>query len=36
MTRTPLLIIGAGPTCLGAAWRLLARGESDWMLCEAA
>jgi len=35
MTRTPLLIIGAGPTGLGAAWRLLARGESDWMLCEA-
>jgi protoporphyrinogen oxidase len=33
---TTLLIIGAGPTGLGAAWRLVARGESDWLLCEAA
>src|SRR5712692_326576 len=33
---TSLLIVGAGPTGLGAAWRLLARGESNWMLCEAA
>jgi len=34
--RTSLLILGAGPTGLGAVWRLLARGESDWLLCEAA
>src|SRR5262249_21764290 len=33
---TRVLIIGAGPTGLGAAWRLLAAGESDWLLCEAA
>ncbi len=33
---TSLLIIGAGSTGLGAAWRLVARGESDWLLCEAA
>jgi len=37
MTRsTRLLIVGAGPTGLGAAWRLIARGESDWVVCEAA
>src|SRR5215470_10137455 len=34
--RTSLLIIGAGPTGLGAAWRLAARGHTDWLLCEAA
>jgi len=34
--RTRLLIIGAGPTGLGAAWRLAARGATDWLLCEAA
>jgi len=33
---TGVLIVGAGPTGLGAAWRLLGRGESDWLLCEAA
>jgi protoporphyrinogen oxidase len=32
---TGVLIVGAGPTGLGAAWRLAARGESDWVLCEA-
>jgi protoporphyrinogen oxidase len=30
----PYLIIGAGPTGLGAAWRLDARGEHDWLLLE--
>jgi protoporphyrinogen oxidase len=29
------LIIGAGPTGLGAAWRLEARGVSDWLVLEA-
>ena len=33
---TSVLIVGAGPTGLGAAWRLLAQGETDWLLCEAA
>ena len=32
---TGVLIVGAGPTGLGAAWRLAARGETDWLLCEA-
>jgi protoporphyrinogen oxidase len=36
MTSTRLLIIGAGPTGLGAAWRLAARGDTSWLLCEAA
>jgi len=36
MTRTDLLIVGAGPTGLGAAWRLTAKGETNWLLCEAA
>ena len=31
-----ILIVGAGPTGLGAAWRLDALGHSDWLLCEAA
>jgi protoporphyrinogen oxidase len=30
-----ILIVGAGPTGLGAAWRLSALGHSDWLLCEA-
>ena len=30
----PCLIIGAGPTGLGAAWRLDARGVHDWLLVE--
>jgi protoporphyrinogen oxidase len=34
MTRTEILIIGAGPTGLGAAWRLDAHGHRDWMLVE--
>ena len=29
------LIVGAGPTGLGAAWRLANRGESSWVVCEA-
>ena len=36
LPHTGLLIIGAGPTGLGAAWRLVARGETDWQLCDAA
>ena len=32
---TQTLIIGAGPTGLGAAWRLAERGIGDWLLCEA-
>lgn len=35
MIRTGTLIVGAGPTGLGAAWRLDAYGESDWLVCEA-
>ncbi len=35
MTRVPFLIIGAGPTGLGAAWRLQQRGHGDWLLLEA-
>jgi len=31
----PFLIIGAGPTGLGAAWRLQQRGIHDWKLLEA-
>lgn len=30
-----VLIIGAGPTGLGAAWRLHELGHADWHLCEA-
>ncbi len=30
-----ILIVGAGPTGLGAAWRLDAVGHADWLLCEA-
>lgn len=35
MTRVPMLIVGAGPTGLGAAWRLDGRGRRDWLLVEA-
>ncbi|MBA3848424.1 MAG: amine oxidase [Opitutus sp.] len=31
----PFLILGAGPTGLGAAWRLHELGRSDWRLLEA-
>src|SRR5205085_1116871 len=31
-----ILILGAGPTGLGAAWRLDTLGARDWHLCEAA
>lgn len=30
-----VLIVGAGPTGLGAAWKLDALGHRDWCLCEA-
>ncbi|HXG88142.1 MAG TPA: NAD(P)-binding protein [Vicinamibacterales bacterium] len=36
MTTVDCLVIGAGPTGLGAAWRLDALGHPDWLLCEAA
>ena len=32
---TGLLIVGAGPTGLGAAWRLSERRDTNWLLCEA-
>jgi protoporphyrinogen oxidase len=34
--RVGILIVGAGPTGLGAAWRLDQLGHADWWLCEAA
>jgi protoporphyrinogen oxidase len=33
--RVDILIVGAGPTGLGAAWRLDRLGHGDWLLCEA-
>ena len=33
---TKIAIIGAGPTGLGAAWRLQERGHTNWTLFEAA
>jgi protoporphyrinogen oxidase len=35
MEQTGILIVGAGPTGLGAAWRLDALGHREWRLCEA-
>ena len=35
MERVGILIVGAGPTGLGAAWRLNGLGHRDWLLCEA-
>lgn len=35
MIRTAFLIVGAGPTGLGAAWRLHQLGRADWFLYEA-
>jgi protoporphyrinogen oxidase len=35
MVKVRHLIIGAGPTGLGAAWRLEQRGVSDWFVLEA-
>jgi protoporphyrinogen oxidase len=32
---TDILVIGLGPTGLGAAWRLDALGHADWIACEA-
>ena len=34
-TSTDILIVGAGPTGLGAAWKLDELGHEDWCLCEA-
>lgn len=31
-----VVIVGAGPTGLGAAWRLAERGHTNWALCESA
>ncbi len=36
MSAEKLVILGAGPTGLGAAWRLNERGHANWLLCEAA
>lgn len=36
MTAIDVLVIGLGPTGLGAAWRLDALGHADWVACEAA
>ena len=36
MKRIPLLIIGAGPTGLGAAWRAQEIGRPEWLVLEAA
>ncbi len=35
MTAVDIAIVGAGPTGLGAAWRLDALGQTDWALFEA-
>jgi len=32
LTSDPIIIIGAGPTGLGAAWRLQEQGEHNWHL----
>lgn len=34
MDKASIVIIGAGPTGLGAAWRLQERGYEDWLLIE--
>ena len=34
MIKIKFLIIGAGPTGLGAAWRLHERGITDWLLVD--
>ncbi len=34
-SQSPILILGAGPTGLGAAWHLQQLGRSDWQLLEA-
>jgi protoporphyrinogen oxidase len=36
VTHTDILIVGLGPTGLGAAWRLDGLGHTDWLACEAA
>jgi len=36
MTKAPILVLGAGPTGLGAAWRLQELGCHNWQLIEAA
>ena len=35
MSAEKIVILGAGPTGLGAAWRLEERGHANWLLCEA-
>ena len=35
MTETDILIVGLGPTGLGAAWRLSSLGHHEWLACEA-
>ena len=35
MSAERIVILGAGPTGLGAAWRLEERGHANWLLCEA-
>jgi protoporphyrinogen oxidase len=36
MTQSKILILGGGPTGLGAAWRLQELGNEDWLLLEGA
>ena len=33
--QTDVLVVGAGPTGLGAAWKMIQDGFEDWLLCEA-
>lgn len=35
MRHVHTLVVGAGPTGLGAAWRLCEQGQTDWLLVEA-
>jgi protoporphyrinogen oxidase len=36
MPHVKMLILGAGPTGMGAAWRMHELGETDWLMLEAA
>lgn len=31
-----IIVLGAGPTGIGAAWRLAEHGHPDWLLIDAA